>query len=217
MLWILGENRRPEGDSRRNQRRELTLFQGEANSIISSYNRNFSARNDANPATHAFLASPELVMAMSFAGSLSFNPVTDTINGPDGEPFKFSAPVGDELPSRGYVAGRNLYQGPPADDIRRSLSVSVNPSSARLQLLSPFAPWDGQDYEACPILIKVSTLHCLTLTASGQGQMHDRPYHPSWALAQIPRSFGEHLEQHSDWRDERRHGGNQRGHQLHNW
>jgi aconitate hydratase len=98
-------------------------------------------------------------MAMSFAGSLSFNPVTDTITGPDGRLFKFSAPVGDELPSRGYAAGLNLYQGPPTEDIRRSLSVSVNPGSTRLQLLSPFAPWDGKDYEDCPILIKVRTLH----------------------------------------------------------
>jgi aconitate hydratase len=98
-------------------------------------------------------------MAMSFAGSLSFNHVTDTITGPDGRLFKFSAPVGDELPSRGYAAGLNLYQGPPTEDIRRSLSVSVNPGSTRLQLLSPFAPWDGKDYEDCPILIKVRTLH----------------------------------------------------------
>ncbi|KAI8909147.1 aconitase family-domain-containing protein [Gorgonomyces haynaldii] len=125
---------------------------GDKNSIITSYNRNFTGRNDANPATHAFVASPELVTAMVFAGSLTFNPVTDTIKGPNGD-FKFKAPFGDELPKRGYDAGENTYQAPPAD--RSKVQVQVAPTSDRLQMLSPFNKWDGKDYNKCEVLIKV--------------------------------------------------------------
>jgi aconitate hydratase len=126
---------------------------GEKNSIITSYNRNFTGRNDGNPATHAFVASPELVTAMIFAGDLTFNPATDTLKTPDGKTFKFEAPNGNELPPRGYDPGQNTYQAPPAD--RSKLSVKVSPTSDRLQLLTPFAKWDGKDYKDMPILIKV--------------------------------------------------------------
>ncbi|KAJ6189754.1 hypothetical protein N7519_004662 [Penicillium mononematosum] len=101
---------------------------GEANSIISSYNRNFTGRNDANPATHAFVASPDLVVAMTVAGTLNFNPITDTLKGKDGK----------ELP--------------PAD--RSSVSVAVSPTSDRLQILEGFQAWDGKDATDIPILIK---------------------------------------------------------------
>jgi aconitate hydratase len=126
---------------------------GEANSIITSYNRNFTGRNDANPATHAFVASPDLVTAMAFAGDLTFNPLTDTLTGSDGKPFKFSDPNGNELPPRGYDPGQDTFQPPPAD--RASVTVAVDPKSDRLQLLQPFAPWDGKKPEDLPILIKV--------------------------------------------------------------
>ncbi|KAI0743307.1 aconitate hydratase [Irpex lacteus] len=126
---------------------------GEANSIITSYNRNFTGRNDANPATHAFVASPDLVTAMAFAGDLTFNPVTDTLTGADGKPFKFSDPVGKDLPARGYDPGENTFQAPPAD--RASVQVAVDPKSERLQLLKPFKPWDGKTPTDLPILIKV--------------------------------------------------------------
>jgi aconitate hydratase len=126
---------------------------GEKNSIITSYNRNFTGRNDGNPATHAFVASPELVTAMIFAGDLTFNPATDTLKTPDGKTFKFDAPNGNELPPRGYDPGQNTYQAPPAD--RSKLNVKVSPTSDRLQLLTPFAKWDGKDYKDMPILIKV--------------------------------------------------------------
>jgi aconitate hydratase len=125
---------------------------GEANSIISSYNRNFTGRNDANPATHAFVASPDLVVAMTVAGTLNFNPITDTLKDKDGNDFKLKAPSGDGLPSRGYDAGRDTYQAPPAD--RASVNVAVSPSSDRLQILEGFSAWDRKDATDIPILIK---------------------------------------------------------------
>ncbi|CAG7851090.1 Aconitate hydratase, mitochondrial Short=Aconitase; AltName: Full=Citrate hydro-lyase; AltName: Full=Homocitrate dehydratase; Flags: Precursor [Serendipita indica DSM 11827] len=126
---------------------------GEVNSIITSYNRNFTGRNDANPATHAFVASPDIVTAMAFAGDLTFNPVTDTLKGADGKEFKFSDPTGHELPPRGYDPGENTFQPPPED--RASVNVAVDPKSDRLQLLKPFKPWNGEDPKNMPVLIKV--------------------------------------------------------------
>jgi aconitate hydratase len=125
---------------------------GEANSIISSYNRNFTGRNDGNPATHSFVASPDLVVAMSIAGSLHFNPLTDTLKDKDGKEFKLAPPTGDGLPTRGYDPGQDTYQAPPKD--RASVSVDVAPTSDRLQVLTPFQPWDGKDAKDMPILIK---------------------------------------------------------------
>ncbi|KAF8192984.1 aconitase [Pholiota molesta] len=117
---------------------------GEPNTIVTSYNRNFTGRNDANPATHAFVASPDIVTAMSFAGTLCFNPLTDSIPTPSGKSFKFSPPTGNELPPRGYDAGENTFQPPPPTE-----------PTDRLQLLKPFPPWDGKDPKDCPVLIKV--------------------------------------------------------------
>ncbi|KAJ5823586.1 Aconitase/3-isopropylmalate dehydratase large subunit alpha/beta/alpha subdomain 1/3 [Penicillium robsamsonii] len=108
---------------------------GEANSIISSYNRNFTGRNDANPATHAFVASPDLVVAMTVAGTLNFNPITDSLTDKDGNKFMLKAPSGS-----------------PAD--RSSVSVAVSPTSDRLQILAGFSAWDGKDATDLPILIK---------------------------------------------------------------
>ena len=125
---------------------------GEANSIISSYNRNFTGRNDANPATHSFVTSPDLVVAMTLAGTLNFNPLTDPLKDKDGKDFMLSAPTGVGLPANGYDPGRDTYQAPPKD--RASVSVAVSPSSDRLQILEPFKPWDGKDAIDIPILIK---------------------------------------------------------------
>ncbi|KAK0895393.1 Aconitate hydratase mitochondrial [Friedmanniomyces endolithicus] len=125
---------------------------GEPNSIISSYNRNFTGRNDANPATHAFVASPDLVVAMTIAGSLNFNPLTDTLKDKDGNDFKLSVPTGEALPSQGFDPGNDTYQAPPED--RASINVAVSPQSDRLQLLEPFQAWDGKDSNDMPILIK---------------------------------------------------------------
>jgi len=125
---------------------------GEANSIISSYNRNFTGRNDANPATHAFVTSPDVVVAMTVAGTLKFNPLTDPLKDKDGNEFMLSAPHGDGLPARGYDPGRDTYQAPPPD--RTQVQVQVSPSSDRLQILEPFQAWDGKDALDIPILIK---------------------------------------------------------------
>ncbi|KNG47532.1 aconitate hydratase [Stemphylium lycopersici] len=125
---------------------------GEANSIISSYNRNFTGRNDANPATHSFVTSPDLVVAMTIAGTLNFNPLTDTLKGADGKEFMLKEPSGMGLPTNGYDPGQDTYQAPPED--RASVSVAVSPTSDRLQLLEPFSAWDGKDAKDLPILIK---------------------------------------------------------------
>ena len=91
-------------------------------------------------------------MALSLAGRLSFNPVTDSLIGADGKPFKLSPPSGEELPARGYEAGVDLFQPPRTD---REVQVAVDPGSSRLQLLAPFEAWHGKDFTQCPILIKV--------------------------------------------------------------
>lgn len=116
---------------------------GEKNSIVTSFNRNFTSRNDGNPATHAFVASPDIVTAMAIAGSLSFNPITDTLKDASGNAFKFSPPTGSDLPQSGFDAGEETFQKPPADGSK--VQVVVDPKSDRLQLLKPFAPWNGKD------------------------------------------------------------------------
>ncbi|XP_020624155.1 aconitate hydratase, mitochondrial-like [Orbicella faveolata] len=126
---------------------------GEANTIVTSYNRNFTGRNDANPATHAFVTSPEMVTALSIAGDLSFNPESDSLTCPNGDSFKLESPYGDELPNKGFDPGEDTYQEPPVDS--SSVTVDVNPQSNRLQLLTPFDKWDGKDLEDMTILIKV--------------------------------------------------------------
>ncbi|XP_029292895.1 aconitate hydratase, mitochondrial-like [Cottoperca gobio] len=126
---------------------------GEKNTIVTSYNRNFTARNDANPATHAFVTSPEIVTAMAIAGTLDFNPETDYLTASNGEKFKLEPPTGDELPSRDFDPGQDTYQHPPAES--SSVMVNVSPSSNRLQLLEPFDRWHGKDMEEMRVLIKV--------------------------------------------------------------
>ncbi|CAJ0756094.1 87_t:CDS:2 [Entrophospora sp. SA101] len=126
---------------------------GEKNSIISSYNRNFTGRNDANPATHAFITSPDIVTAMVFAGNLKFNPAKDSLIDGDGKVFRFHEPNGNDLPPGGYDPGVDTYQAPATD--RESVQVLIDPNSRRIQLLQPFAKWDGKDPEELPILIKV--------------------------------------------------------------
>ncbi|KAJ1499651.1 Aconitate hydratase mitochondrial [Coelomomyces lativittatus] len=126
---------------------------GEKNTIVTSYNRNFTGRNDGNPGTHCFVTSPELVTAMVFGGDLSFNPVTDTLQTPSGKPFKFQPPKGKELPEKGYDPGNNTYQAPPQD--RSQVKVEVDPKSNRLQLLEPFSEFEGKDPKDVLILMKV--------------------------------------------------------------
>jgi aconitate hydratase len=125
---------------------------GEPNSILSSYNRNFTGRNDANPATHSFVTSPDLVVALTIAGTLNFNPLTDTLKDKDGNDFKLKPPTGDGLPKNGYDPGQDTYQPPPEE--RSAVQVQVSPTSDRLQVLEPFPAWDGKDFLDLPILIK---------------------------------------------------------------
>ncbi|XP_047107425.1 aconitate hydratase, mitochondrial-like [Schistocerca piceifrons] len=126
---------------------------GDKNTIVTSYNRNFTGRNDANPATHGFVTSPELVTALSVAGTLDFDPTRDKLKSVDGKEFKLSDPFADELPGKGFSPCEDTYQTPPADGSK--LKVNVDPKSLRLQLLEPFDAWDGKDLTDLTILIKV--------------------------------------------------------------
>ena len=128
------------------------IKKGDKNSIVTSYNRNFRGRNDENPETLSFIASPELVTAMAFAGRLDFNPVTDTLPGADGKPVKFAPPEADELPKQGFAEGLAGFISPPKDAAR--VEVKVKPSSDRLQLLQRFEPWKGNDYTDLAVLLK---------------------------------------------------------------
>lgn len=123
-----------------------------ANSIVTSFNRNFAARNDGNPATHAFVASPELTTALTIAGRITFNPLTDTLTNANGEAVKLDPPTGDELPVQGYAVEDAGYQAPAEDG--STVTVAITPDSQRLQRLEPFAPWNGEDYEGLRLLIK---------------------------------------------------------------
>lgn len=123
-----------------------------ANSIITSFNRNFSKRNDGNPQTRAFVASPEIVTALTIAGDLTFNPLTDTLLNEDGVAVKLDPPNGDELPSNGFAVEDAGYVAPA--DNGNEVTISVNPSSERLQLLSPFTPIQAEQLKGMRILIK---------------------------------------------------------------
>ena len=132
--------------------KRMDVKTGERNTIITSFNRNFAKRNDGNPETLAFVASPEIVTAMAIAGSITFNPVTDELVNEKGEKVKLEPPTGDELPSRGFDPGESGFIAPAADG--STVEVKVAPTSDRLQLLEPFAPWDGNDPEDLPVLLK---------------------------------------------------------------
>ena len=124
----------------------------EKNSIVHSFNRNFAKRADGNPNTHAFVTSPEMVAAIAISGKLDFNPITDTLINTNGEEVKLAEPTGHELPSAGFAVEDNGYQAPAADG--SGINVAVAPDSQRLQLLAPFAPWDGQNINGAKLLIK---------------------------------------------------------------
>ena len=124
----------------------------EKNTIVHSFNRNFSKRADGNPNTHAFVTSPEMVAALAIAGRLDFNPLTDTLLNDNGKEVKLNAPYGDELPKRGFAVEDAGFQ-PPAED-GSNVQIVVNPASDRLQLLAPFEAWDGKNITDAKLLIK---------------------------------------------------------------
>ena len=124
----------------------------EKNTIIHSFNRNFQSRNDGNPNTYAFVASPEVVTAIAIAGNLGFNPITDTITNEQGQQIKLSPPTGDELPKKGFDVKDPGFVAPAKDGSR--VEVKVDPGSDRLQLLEPFKAWEGKDLTRLRLLIK---------------------------------------------------------------
>ncbi len=124
----------------------------EVNTIIHSFNRNFSKRADGNPNTHAFVASPEIVTAIAIAGKLTFNPITDTLVNTEGKEVKLSEPKGYGLPPQGFGEVGKGYQEPSPE--RQKAEIIINPSSERLQVLTPFREWEGKDLLNMPLLIK---------------------------------------------------------------
>ena len=124
----------------------------EKNTIIHSFNRNFSKRADGNPNTHAFVASPEMVTAIAIAGRLDFNPITDTLVNEDGEEVKLNIPYGDDLPELGFITDEDGFKAPVADG--SGVEVVVNPESERLQILTPFKAWQLKNLEGMRLLIK---------------------------------------------------------------
>ena len=123
------------------------------NTIVTSYNRNFPARNDGTPTTMNFIGSPEIVTAMAVAGRLSFNPLTDSLTGADGRPFTLVPPkTAPEVPAARFDRGRPVYVAPPEDG--SAITLQVDPRSERLQLMEPWPAWDGQDLKDMPVLLK---------------------------------------------------------------
>jgi aconitate hydratase len=134
------------------QWKRADAVKGRADSIISSYNRNFPGRNDGLNETMSFLTSPEIVTAVAFAGDLTFDPVHGTLKTADGKELRFEPPQGDELPAKGFARGAEGFV-PPAEDGDK-MQVEIPPDSERLQLLQPFPRWDGKDFVKLPLLIK---------------------------------------------------------------
>ncbi|HVM45046.1 MAG TPA: aconitate hydratase, partial [Candidatus Thermoplasmatota archaeon] len=131
------------------------LKPGEANVIVTSFNRNFPKRNDGNAGTMAFIGSPEIVMAYGLAGRLDFNPLTDEIEGADGKRFRLAPPKpAPEVPERGFVRDEQGYQMPAKAAEAKKLEVVIRPESKRLQILEPFRPWSGKDVEKATLLLK---------------------------------------------------------------
>lgn len=131
------------------------IQQGEENTILNSYNRNFPRRNDGNPSTLSFIGSPEIVTALAFGGRLSFNPMTETLKAADGSEIKLEAPPAAEnggLPAKGFAPGLAGFVEPAEDG--SEVEVIIDPNSQRLQRLEPFVAWDGKDYEGLVVLLK---------------------------------------------------------------
>ncbi|MFM8314094.1 MAG: aconitase family protein, partial [Deltaproteobacteria bacterium] len=129
------------------------IKKGETNAILSSFNRNFPARNDGNPETLSFISSPEVVLGIALSGKLTFNPLADELTSPSGKKFKLNPPKkAPALPPQGFKFSQSGYIEPPSDGSK--VEVVVNPTSKRLQLLKPFAKWDGKDFEKLPLLLK---------------------------------------------------------------
>ncbi|MEE2677313.1 MAG: aconitate hydratase [Myxococcota bacterium] len=133
------------------------VAEGESNSIINSYNRNFRRRNDGNSGTLSFIASPEVVVAFALAGDLGVNPLADELVAESGERYRLEPPAtAPEVPGRGFVESFEGYLAPPPPEERKGASVVVAPGSERLEVLEPFAAWDGEDFVEVPLLLKAA-------------------------------------------------------------
>jgi aconitate hydratase len=140
---------------------------GQPNTIVNSYNRNFPKRNDGSANTLSFVTSPDVVVALALAGTLDFDPVHDTLAAADGSEVRLEPPAGEQLPARGFDPGESGFLAPPADG--STVEVDVAPDSERLQLLQPFAAWDGRDFERLPVLMKAAG-KCTTDHISAAGR-----------------------------------------------
>ncbi|MEL6341813.1 MAG: aconitate hydratase [Myxococcota bacterium] len=136
------------------QWRRDDIQKGDVNSIINSFNRNFRGRNDANPSTLSFIGSPELVTAIALTGDLGFDPARDSVTSPDGEAFRLEAPSGEELPAKGFAEGFDGFIPPIPEEKRADVEVVIADDSERIERLTPFAAWDGQDITGMKILVK---------------------------------------------------------------
>jgi len=134
------------------QWKRLDKEEGEKNSIITSFNRNFARRNDGNSATQAFIASPEIVTALAIGGKLSYNPITDPVPSENGQDIFLDPPTGDELPANGFDEGESGFSAAPEDG--SDVEVIIDETSERLQLLKPFEKWDGNDLKDLAVLVK---------------------------------------------------------------
>lgn len=129
------------------------IKKGETNAILSSFNRNFPARNDGNPETLSFISSPEIVLGVALSGKLTFNPLVDELSTKEGKKFKLNPPKkAPSIPKDGFQFSQAGYVEPPSDGSQ--VEVVVTPSSKRLQLLKPFSKWDGKNFERLPLLLK---------------------------------------------------------------
>jgi aconitate hydratase len=136
------------------QWRRDSIKKGDVNSIITSFNRNFRGRNDANPQTLGFIGSPELVTAIALSGDLGFDPARDSLTAADGSTFMLEAPTGDELPTKGFADPRGGYLPPVSADKRAGVQVTIADDSDRIERLTPFAAWDGGDIGDLRVLVK---------------------------------------------------------------
>ena len=126
--------------------------EGNENTIVTSYNRNFPKRNDGFASTLAFVTSPETTVALALAGTLDFDPIHGTLTNDDGDEVRLVVPIGEELPQQGFDEGQSGFVAPPGD--ASGIDVVVSPNSERLQVLEPFAPWDGEDFRDLVLLVK---------------------------------------------------------------
>ena len=162
------------------------------NTIVTSYNRNFPRRNDGAPTTMNFIASPEIVTAMAIAGTLSFNPLTDTLKDSEGNEFMFEPPkAAPEVPAQNFASGASVYEPPPADG--SDIELAVDPNSERIQLMKPWPAWEGNDFTDMPVLMKT------------QGKTTTDHISPCRSLAALPRTSRQVQRQHVHGRDQRLH------------